>query len=90
MHYGGLSQRHWFLVPQVESMKSSLNQPALGTLAPCCCHSKFLVFFFFLLAFYFESILRLNKKVTLTSKVISESCLLSFTQLPPVLTPCTL
>ena len=61
MHFGGLSQRHWFLVAQAEPAKSSLNQPALGTLAPCCCHSKFFFFFFFL-AFYFERILRLNKK----------------------------
>ena len=45
MHFGGLSQRHWFLVPQAESAKSSLNQPALGTLAPCCCHLKFCVCF---------------------------------------------
>lgn len=85
MHFGGLFQRHWFLVPQAESAKSSLNQPALGTLAPCCCHLKFcFLFLFFFFRFYFERILRVNKKV---SKVSSESCLLSFTQLPSVLTP---
>ena len=46
MHFGGLFQRHWFLVAQAEPAKSSLNQPALGTLAPCCCHSKCFFFFF--------------------------------------------
>ena len=65
MHFGGLFQRHWFLVPQAESAKSSLNQPALGTLAPCCCHLKFcFLFLFFFFRFYFERILRVNKKVS--------------------------